>query len=109
MRGMVIVRVLLFFSFDLNGVYYPCALVEWFDRVQCDATTGMWIVWPALIHGRHDKSVIPLDSFLRAAHLIPVFSDKKLPQAIDYTQSLDKFSAYFVNKYIDHHAYKIAF
>jgi hypothetical protein len=32
-RGMAIVRVLLFFSTKYDMVYHPCMLVEWFKRV----------------------------------------------------------------------------
>ena len=32
-RALCMVRVKLFFSFEHNGVVYPCALVEWFQRM----------------------------------------------------------------------------
>jgi len=108
MRGMAVVRVRLLFSFELDGVYYPCALVEWFDRVRRDDATGMWVVRPDLSHGMREKSVLHLDSFLHAAHLIPVFGEKKVPRKLDRTHSLDAFPTYFVNKYIDHHTFEIA-
>lgn len=110
MRGMVVVRVKLFFSFHYNGVYFPCALVEWFDRVRYDDSTGMWIVCPGFTRGKRDTSVIHLDSLLRAAHLIPVYSGNQLlPLDFHYSYSLHAFRAYFVNKYIDHNANEIAF
>lgn len=107
---MVVVRVKLFFSFHYNGVYFPCALVEWFDRVRYDDSTGMWIVCPGFTRGKRDTSVIHLDSLLRAAHLIPVYSGNQLlPLDFHYSYSLHAFRAYFVNKYIDHNANEIAF
>jgi hypothetical protein len=109
MRGMNIARVQLLFSFEFDGIYFPCALVEWFDRVRHDDATGMWIVRPALSHGMREKSVIHLDSFLRAAHLIPVFGEERVPRELDRTMSLDTFREYYVNKYIDHHAFEIAY
>ena len=33
MRGMAIVRVILFFSFEYGGIYYPCTLMEQFRKV----------------------------------------------------------------------------
>lgn len=108
-RGMSIVRVLLFFSFNLDGIHYPCALVEWFKRVRCDAITGMWIVCPEPTHTRRDKSVLHLDAFLHAAHLIPVFGNQTVPHDFDCRYTLDAFDAYYVNKYIDHHAYEMIF
>jgi len=109
MRGMNVVRVRLFFSFEYKDVYYPCALVEWFSRVRCDPVSGMWVVRPDITRGRRDQTVLHLDSFLRGAHLIPVFGNQKLPHDFHYKYSLDAFQAFYVNKYIDHHANEIAF
>jgi hypothetical protein len=110
MSGMNVVRVILFFSFEYEGIYYPCALVEWFERVHLDPVTGLWVVRPDIIHRRQNRrSVLHLDSFLRGAHLIPVYGTEMLPVGFDYSDSLDAFSAFYVNKYIDHHANEIAF
>jgi hypothetical protein len=109
MRGMAVVRVKLFFSFEYGGTYYPCALVEWFKRVRRDALTGMWVVRPDTTRGRRDRSVLHLDSFLRGAHLIPVYGNEKMPIDFHYSYSLDSFRGFYVNKYIDHHANEIAF
>ena len=109
MRGMGVVRVLLFFSFKYDHTYYPCALVDWFKKVGVDPVTGMWVVRPDIVHRRRECSVLHLDSFLRGAHLIPVFGAKKVPQDFHFTYSLDAFPAFYVNKYIDHHAHEIAF
>ena len=103
MSGMVVVRIKLLFSFHYNGVYFPYAIVEWFDRVECDHSTGMWIVHPGFTCGKQDKYVIHLDSLLHAAHLIPVYSgNQPLPLDFHYTYSLHVFRAYFINKCIDH-------
>ena len=109
MSGMAVVRILLFFSVAYNGVEYPCALVEWFKRLGPDPVTGMWVVCPDRTRGRRDRTVIHLDSFLRAAHLIPVYGNQKIPREFVHSFSLDTFEAYYVNKYIDHHSYDIVF
>jgi hypothetical protein len=109
MRGITVVRVLLFFSVTCDGTQYPCALVEWFSRIGCDPATGLWVVCPDRTRGRRDRCVLHLDSFLRAAHLIPVYGDEGMPRDFKFTYSLDAFEAFYVNKYIDHHAYEIAF
>ena len=109
MRGMAIVRVILFFSFEHEGVYYPCALVEQFRKVRHDPVTGMWVVQPDIIHSRRKTSVLHLDTFYRGAHLIPVYGKKKLLVGFHFSYSLDAFRAFYVNKYIDHHANEIAF
>lgn len=109
MLGMAVVRVQLFFSYVYKDVLYPCALVEWFTRMECDRVTGLWVVCPDMTDDRPDRSVVHLDSFLRAAHLIPVFGNRPMPLDFHFTYSLDSFKAYYVNKYIDHHANEIAF
>ena len=109
MSGMAVVWVRLFFSVVYNTEQYPCALVEWFQRLGFDPVTGMWVVHPDRTRGRRDKTVIYLDSFLRAAHLIPVYGNQKIPQDFKHSYSLDTFEAYYVNKYIDHHSYEIVF
>lgn len=109
MRGMSIVRVMLFFSFEYEGVYYPCALVEWFKKVRQDPVTGMWVVQPDITRSRRNQSVLHLDTFYRGAHLIPVYGKEKMPADFHYSYSLDTFRAFYVNKYIDHHANEIAF
>jgi len=109
MRGMDIVRVILFFSFEYGGIYYPCALVERFKTVQLDPVTGMWVVQPDIVRSRRHQSVLHLDAFYRGAHLIPVYGKEKLPVDFHYSDSLDAFRAFYVNKYIDHHANEIAF
>ncbi|KAJ7051704.1 hypothetical protein C8F01DRAFT_998973 [Mycena amicta] len=110
-QGMSVVRVKLLFSFHYDGQYFPCALVEWFKKVgrRPDPETGMWVVEPEA-EGRHRLiTVVPLESMLRAAHLIPVYGPRFIPRDIRYIHSLDIFKAYHVNKYIDHHANEIAF
>lgn len=109
MSGMAVVHIVLFFSITYNGVQYPCTLVEWFQRLGCDPVTGMWVVHPDHTHGRWDKTVVHLDCFLCVAHLIPMYGRQKIPLDFDHSYSLDTFEAYYVNKYIDHHSYKVVF
>lgn len=109
--GMSSVRILLFFSFFHEDVRYECALVEWFKTQgeAPDELTGMWIVKPDYEHNHRLISVIPLDSLLRSAHLIPVFGPNPLPKQFKYFHSLDWFNAFYVSKYADHHSHEIAF
>ncbi|KAJ7206606.1 hypothetical protein GGX14DRAFT_367143, partial [Mycena pura] len=90
---------------------YPCALVEWFKKVgrSPDLETGMWIVEPEMMGRSRLITIVHLDTFLRGAHLIPVFGEDYIPVIFRYTYSLDAFNAFHVNKYIDHHANEIAF
>ncbi len=117
-RALHVARVKLFFSFKDNGKDYPCALVHWFETVgeQPHGDTGMWVVEPEFLGpangtvARKPKlAIISIDSILRAAHLIPVFGDGFMSQDSSFSETLDKYEQFFVNKYADHHAYEIAF
>ncbi|KAJ7265198.1 hypothetical protein C8J57DRAFT_1436196 [Mycena rebaudengoi] len=110
-RGMSVVRVKLLFSFTYDGVDYPCALVEWFKKVgrSPDTETGMWVVEPEYKGRSRLVTVIHLDSLLRGVHLIPVYGSRHIPVGFHCSYSLDAFTAFHVNKYIDHHANEIAF
>lgn len=59
--------------------------------------------------GRHRlRTVIHLDTFLRGAHLLPVFGGAtRLPADFHFSYSLDVFEAYFINKYADNQMYEI--
>jgi len=112
MQGLHVGRVFLFFSFSYNSAKYLCTLIQWFSTISegPDEDTGMWIIQPDLdANGQRELEVVHVDCILRGAHLIPVYGHNRLPIDIQHTNSLDIFQAYYVNKYIDHHAFKIAF
>ena len=108
MEGLAVVRVQLFFSFIFEGVYYPCALVEWFTKQGRDPVTQLWVVQADTTDGARDRTVIHLDSFLRGAHLIPVYGNREVPVDFHFSYSLDCYETFYINKYIDHHANEIA-
>jgi hypothetical protein len=108
MKGMVIGRVRLFFSFTSGGPRYPCALVEWLTpKDEVDDDTGMWVVTPEFERGisgcRHTLAIVHLDCIARAAHLIPVFGSSFVPKELHFSNSLNVYHSYFVNNNIDHH------
>jgi hypothetical protein len=112
MRGLEIARVRLLFSFSHEGVQYPCALIRWFSRVgdSPDDRTGMWVVEPdTLEDGQPFMSVIHLDAIVRASHLLPVFGQGFVSRTLQFTDTLDTFTRFYVNKYIDHHAFEVIF
>ncbi|KAG2098550.1 hypothetical protein BD769DRAFT_1631302 [Suillus cothurnatus] len=110
MQGMDLAQVLTFFSFRLRGVYYPCAVVRWFNRVgnTPDDDTGMWMVEPSSVDHHAHFAVIHVDTIFRSAHLIPVCGTDMLPLTIKSHHVLDIFTLFYVNKYADHHAFEIA-
>ena len=59
--------------------------------------------------GKPWTSVIHFDSILRLAHLLPVYGNKQAPRGVKYTDSLDMFKEFYVNKFADNHAFEIAF
>ncbi|KAI5987805.1 hypothetical protein EDC04DRAFT_2873317 [Pisolithus marmoratus] len=76
MHGMDITHILCFFSFRSKGVFYPSAIMQWFDCVgdAPNETTGMWMVWPSFIQNhQHNLAIIHVDSTFHAAHLIPIY------------------------------------
>ena len=112
MRGLDVARVRLFFSFAYNGIKYPCALVHWFSCVAepAENDTGMWVVEPEFADDRRRvTSVIHLDTIVRAAHLLPVYGEGFVSRNHFFTDTLDIFPKFYVNKYVDHHAFEIAF
>jgi len=112
MRGLDIARVKQFFSFRSQGRLYPCAIVQWYSRCgdEPDEDTGMWIVEPDVCEdGKSITDIIHLDTIVRSSHLIAVYGNKPLPKGIPLCYTLDLFHSYYVNKYIDHHAFEIAF
>jgi hypothetical protein len=106
-----VVRAHLFFSFTLDEVKYPCALVHWFSRksnIPSDIT-GMYVVEPDFHpDGQPVTSVVHLDTVFRATHLLPVFRNHPpLKKRQRHEQTLDLFSKFYVNRYIDHHAFEV--
>ncbi|KAF8900409.1 hypothetical protein CPB84DRAFT_1680498, partial [Gymnopilus junonius] len=111
-RGLLMAQVHLFLSIVHCRVTYPCALVEWFSTIGEEpcTDTGMWMVEPDFnALGKQAQSVIHLGSILHCAHLMPVAGNVFISQRVKFHNSLDAFQAYYVNKYIDHHAHEIAF
>jgi len=108
MSGLLVARVLLLFSFSFNGELHQCALVHWFSVFgdQPDPDNGMWVVTPDYLGSAQNLSVIHIDSIFRAAHLLPIFDATPLPRTLNYTDTLNSFQAFYVNKYIDYHAYE---
>jgi hypothetical protein len=112
MGGLDVVRVLAFFSFICDGTVYPCALVQWFRHVgeESDDLTGMWMVEvDRSTNGLPVISIIHTDCILRGAHLIPVFGKDFVPKELHFSDTLDAFAAFYVNRFIDHHAFEIIF
>ncbi|KAG1792906.1 uncharacterized protein HD556DRAFT_1432393 [Suillus plorans] len=112
MLSMDVVRIFCFFSFTFtNGRTYPCALIHWFYHIteERDELTGMWMVAPSFNKdGSHDLSIIHIDSIIRSAHLLPIFGTQFVPHGLQFYDSLDVYRGFYVNWFIDHHAFVLA-
>jgi hypothetical protein len=108
MEGMEIGRILLFFSFEYRTETFSCALINWFVHADGrDPDTGMWTVTQEFDQrGEPTLEVIHLDSIARAAHLLPVYGQSRVPENFDYYTALESYSSFFVNHYVDHHAHE---
>ncbi|KAG2133730.1 hypothetical protein DEU56DRAFT_757071 [Suillus clintonianus] len=95
-----------------DGIHtYPCALVQWFHRIaeERDELTGMWMVAPSFNEdGSRDLSVIHIDSIIHGAHLLPIFGTQLIPRGLRFYDSLDVYRGFYVNHFIDHHAFELA-
>ncbi|KAJ7312608.1 hypothetical protein DFH08DRAFT_628048, partial [Mycena albidolilacea] len=70
---------------------------------------GMRIVEPDLDNrGQRIMFIIHVDTILRGAHLIDIYGTRFLPRHFKYSDSLDRFEAFYINKYADHHVHEIA-
>lgn len=115
MLGLDVSQVKAFLSFSFESKLYQCALVSWFSRIgdKPDDTTGMWMVQADFEDDAKTErycSVIPIDSIVRAAHLMPIFGTGFTPKGFTPALSLTTiFRGWYVNKFIDYHAFEFAF
>ena len=110
-HGLNVVRLLALFSFVWRGQYYPCTLVRWFKHTaeEVDIGMGMWVVQPDNNdNGSPAVGIIHLDLVLHVAHLMPVFGDQFIPIGLTPDHTLDIFQSFYINKYIDYHAFELA-
>jgi len=111
MRGLEVARVMIFFSFVHEGKQYPCALIHWFSRIgeEPDEDTGLWVVKPEFYdNGKPHIAIIHVDTICRAAHLIPVYPSQFIRRSLTMHDTLDVFREFYVNKFVDYHAFQIA-
>jgi len=107
-----IAHVKQFFSFRSQDCLYPCAMVQWYSRCgdEPDEDTGIWIVEPDVCKDSMPfTDIIHLDIIVCSSHLIAVYGNRPLLKGILLCYTLNLFHSYYINKYIDHYAFEIAF
>lgn len=109
-HSMQAARVRLFFSIKHDSRTIPCALVEWYETVGSspDEAVGMWVVKPELTanHQQRVATVVHLDSVVRGVHLIPIYQKQQISRKRNYSTTLNDFKKFYINKYIDYHAFE---
>ena len=112
-KGVDVARVHLFFSFETEDQVYRCALVQNFCKTftDPDPDNGMWVVEPK--HFADDSrfmSIVHINSIICATHLLPIFRGfSDLPRQLKFSLTLDSFRAFYINKYMDYHAFETLF
>ena len=112
MHGLSVAQAKIFFAATVDCVKYSCALVHWYSLIgdSADKCTGMWVIEPDILDdGTPWTAVIHLDSIVQLAHLLPIYGEELSPRGLKYTDSLDFFSEFYVNKFADHHTFEISF
>lgn len=72
-----------------------------------DKMVGMWVVKPEYTANRRRvAAVVHLDSVVRGAHLIPVYQKQQISRKHIYSTTLNEFKQFYINKYIDYHAFE---
>jgi hypothetical protein len=69
------------------------------------------MVEPAFHEDHHPYlAIIHLESIFRAAHLLPVYNNTSsfIRQSLIMHDTLNTFKVFYVNKFVDHHAFEIA-
>jgi hypothetical protein len=109
-EGLQAARVKLFFALEYRKTRYECALVHWYSdhSDKPDPDTGMRVVVPShRTDGLPEMDVVHLDSLVRATHLVPVHGTDFVSEDLHFSQTLDKFKAFYINCYIDHHMFDL--
>ena len=113
MLGLEVAHIQTFFSLIYELKVYQCALIHWFSRLgtEQDQDTGMWVVEPDIDEdGDANLAIIHVDAIFRAAHLLPAHqSNQFVSREITMHNSLDTFDKFYVNKYVDYHAFEVLF
>lgn len=108
--SMDVAQVKLLFTLYYCQHCCQCTLVHWFqhDKDTPDQQAGMWVIKLCMRYCVPVCSVINLATIFCMTHLIPVYDTKDpIPNTANHTASLGDYQKFYVNKYIDHHAFDV--
>ena len=92
-------------------MFFLYAVVQWFLYVidSCDPDIGIYLVAPSTNdNDTPDTSIIHIDCIFHTVHLISIYDVNFLPHEITPHDNYNMFCTYYVNKYVDHHAFEVA-
>ena len=52
-------------------------------------------------------AVVHVETIFRAVHLLPFFAHEPVIQGVTHDNSLDSYTAYYVNRFADHQSFEI--
>ena len=111
MSGYIVAQILFFFSFNYSGDDFHVALVWWYTLTEdsgCrDKATGMWLVEREYRNGGPHLAVVSVGAIFCAVHLLPFFGHERIIRGVTQDNSLDTYRMFYVNRYVDHQAFKI--
>ncbi|KAJ6608052.1 hypothetical protein B0H10DRAFT_1816669 [Mycena sp. CBHHK59/15] len=99
-------------SWQSSECYRLIRRLLWFSTIGEEPCpdVGMLMVEPDVDnHGQRVMDIIHIDTILRGAHLIGIYGNSFLPRHFRYSDTLDQFKAFYINKYADHHAHENSF
>jgi len=67
----------------------------WEVRLECDRRNRPLI------------EVISVNSIIRAARLLPIYRQSRVPEQFSHAQTLDRYKSFFVNHFSDHHTHEL--
>ena len=111
MSSYIISHALVFFSFKYTNKDFSIVLVWQYilsDEARCrDKAIGMWLV-ECEFHGEEPHlAVVHICSIFHAVHLLPFFGKEWVPQGFSYSNTLDKYTKFYVNRFADYHLFEI--
>ena len=108
--GLSVAQLRILFSFTIKGIHREVALIKWFSYVgnSPDEDTRMWVVQREKQQdGSPLMDFIFVDTILQSCHLLPMYEEVMISSDITHMTSLTNFKIFYVNKFADHHSFKL--
>ena len=104
--GMFTAQVYAFIKFKYNSITFHCAVVKLFSTIG-DLLCPNTSMWTAQEDDEYD--LVHIDTIVHAAHLIGIVGESIIPHGLLPSDTLNVFKTFYINKFIDHHAFELAF